>query len=111
MKILIIKTEALGDVLRTSYIAQALKDKYQKNNPEIFWITAKSAEPLFSNNPYVDKVILEDKMNEISSIHFDLIINLEEELKLVRFASYLKNKKFIGFKLSGEKVTPTETAK
>ena len=35
MKILIIKTGALGDVLRTSFLAQALKDKYKKINPEI----------------------------------------------------------------------------
>jgi len=36
MKILIIKTGALGDVLRTSFLAQALKDKYKKTNQKYF---------------------------------------------------------------------------
>lgn len=31
MKILVIKTSVLGDVVRTSFIAQALKDKYKNN--------------------------------------------------------------------------------
>jgi ADP-heptose:LPS heptosyltransferase len=35
MKILIIKTGALGDVVRTSFIAQALKEKYKKLNPDL----------------------------------------------------------------------------
>src|SRR3989338_4292350 len=49
MKILIIKTGALGDVLRTSFIAQALKDKYKKINLEIFWLTSQPASHFFIN--------------------------------------------------------------
>ena len=36
MNILVIKTGALGDVVRTSFIAQALNDKYKKHNPLVF---------------------------------------------------------------------------
>lgn len=39
MNILIIKTGALGDVVRTSFIARALKEKYLKLNLKIFWVT------------------------------------------------------------------------
>ena len=44
-RILIIKLEAVGDVLRTTCILHGLKEKYPKS--EITWITCKSAVPLF----------------------------------------------------------------
>ena len=97
MNILIIKTGALGDVVRTSFIAQALKDKYQKHDPKIFWITAKNAMPLFINNIYVDKVIQQESKEKIRKFNFDITLNLEEEESLCKFASSLNSKKLIGF--------------
>jgi len=96
MKILIIKIGALGDVLRTTFLAQALKDKYHNVNPEIFWITSKQAEIFFQNNPYVDNIISSEKRKSIMNINFDLIINLEESFEDCLFASSLKSKKILG---------------
>lgn len=96
MKILIIKKGALGDVLRTSFIAQALKDKYKNKTPKIFWITSKQAKAFFINNKYADKIILSEEQNKIKNINFDLIINLEESKEDCRFVSLLKTKKIIG---------------
>lgn len=96
MKILVIKKGALGDVLRTSFIAQALKDKYKNRNPEIFWLTSKQAKAFFINNKYVDKLILSEEQNKIKSFSFDLVINLEESEEDCSFATSLKTKKIIG---------------
>ena len=104
MKILIIKKEALGDVLRTSFIAQALKDKYKNKNPEIFWLTSNKAKAFFINNDYVDEIIDSEERNKIKNIFFDLIINLEESEEDCKFISSLKTRKIIGafFNKKGE---------
>ena len=73
MNILIIKIGALGDVVRTSFIAQALKEKYNSNNPKIFWITSDKAKPLFINNPYIYRIIDEKNKNMVSDIFFDFV--------------------------------------
>ncbi len=93
MKILIIKTGALGDVLRTSFIAQALKDKYKNRNLKIFWVVSKQARAFFINNKYVNKIILSEERNKIKNINFDLVINLEESDEDCSFVSSLKTKK------------------
>lgn len=111
MNILIIKTGALGDVIRTSFIAQALKEKYKKHNPKIFWITNKRATPLFINNPYIDQIVDEENKSKLKNIDFDIIINLEEDEELCKFACSLKYKKIIGFIYKENKILPTPTAK
>jgi len=111
MNILIIKTGALGDVVRTSFIAQALKNKYKKQNPKIFWITDEKAKPLFINNLYINEVVSEENKNTLKKILFDLVINLEEGKELCKFATSLKYKKIIGFIYKNNKIQPTYTAK
>jgi heptosyltransferase-2 len=96
MNILIIKTGALGDVVRTSFIAQALKDKYNPKKTRIYWITDSRAISLFNNNPYVDRVIESEKKDSLKNIKFDLVINLEEDLENCEFVSSLNANKIIG---------------
>jgi len=103
MKILIIKTGALGDVVRSSFLAQALKDKYRPRNPEVIWITAKNAKNLLVTNPYIDKVIVEEDKNLIRNQTFDVVINLEEAPEISKFASTIKSKKFIGTFINSKK--------
>ena len=96
MNILIIKIGALGDVVRCTFLAQALRDKYKQNNPKIYWLTDTKAKPLFFNNPYVNKVIEKENKNSLLNINFDLVINLEEDEDNCKFASSLKTKRLIG---------------
>jgi len=96
MNILITSIRALGDVLRTTFMAQALKEKYSHRNPKIFWITDKKAKTLFINNPYVDFVISDEDKEKLRKVPFDLVINLEEDEGSCRFTSSLKSKKLIG---------------
>lgn len=111
MKILVIKVGALGDVLRTTFIAQALKDKNKKYDPKIFWLTDKKAKPMFINNPYVFKVYDLNEKYQLVKEYFDLIINLEEDEEISKFASNLNYKRFIGFIFKDGKILPTKTAK
>jgi len=103
MKILIIKTGALGDVLRTSFLAQALKDKYKRINPKIFWLTSQSASQFFINNPYIDNLIISEERDKLKKINLDLVINLEESQEDAEFTSLLKSKKIIGVFLNKKK--------
>jgi heptosyltransferase II len=111
VRILIIKTGALGDVVRTTFIAQALKLKYRKFSPKIFWITSKKARPLLINNVYIEKVIDEENKQELKGSFFDLVINLEEEKELCKFTNFLNYKKIIGFIYKNDKIMPTRTMK
>ncbi len=115
MNILIIKTGALGDVVRTSFIAQALKEKYfnriKRTFPKIFWITDKKAITFFLNNQYVDKIIPKEKKQFLKKIDWDLIINLEEDIDNCKFATSLNPKELIGFTYKNNKVQPSKTAK
>ncbi len=54
-KILIIKLDAIGDVLRTTSILKPLKKKYP--GCYIEWCTRQNANELFKNNSLVDEVI------------------------------------------------------
>jgi ADP-heptose:LPS heptosyltransferase len=96
MNILVIKTGGLGDVVRTSFIAQALKEKYKNTNPNIFWITSKKAIPLFINNPYVTSAVSIENKNKLKNLNFDLAINLEEDKINAEFVTKLNCKKLIG---------------
>lgn len=96
MNILIIKIGALGDVVRSSFIAQALRDKYRGQNPKIYWITDSRAKSFFTNNPYLDFIIDQEKKSSLISTPFDLVINLEEDEDSCKFTSSLKSKRVIG---------------
>ena len=52
-KILIIKLDATGDVLRTTSILPPLKLKY--HDAHITWCTRNNSKELFKYNPYVDE--------------------------------------------------------
>lgn len=76
-KILIVKLEAMGDVLRTTSVLPGLRRKHPA--AQITWITAPSSLPLFSGNPYVDRVLplLPDGLLALLSERFTLAVNLD----------------------------------
>lgn len=74
--ILIIKLDAVGDVLRTTSILPSLRKKY--NGSRITWITKKKSYPVLKNNPYINSIYFsEDNLQNIYSFNFDLAINLD----------------------------------
>jgi heptosyltransferase-2 len=97
VKILIIKLDAIGDVLRTTCILQGLKEKYKFAH--ITWITHKTAIELFKNNEYVD-VVLEYSPSSLIQIQlekYDIVISLDTAPVSARIAMLAKSDKKLGF--------------
>jgi heptosyltransferase-2 len=104
MKIVIIKTGALGDVLRTTFLPPLLKKKYHP--VEIAWVTKKEAVPLLKNNPMIDKVIPIEKI-EGQTERFSLILSLDDDYSCAEIASKLQKEKVIGAYIDGDLVRYT----
>lgn len=105
MKILIVKFGAMGDVVRTSYFAGALKRKYG-NILNLTWITSSIAVPLLESNPYIDN--LTTNFDCLKNDYFDLVFSLDDEIQIVDEVSKLNYSKVVGAIIEGEKLTYTE---
>ena len=91
MKILIIKLgysetldseigriPSLGDVLRTTPILYALKNKY--HDSDISWLVSEEAHPLLEGNKYLNRILIWDNFVPFQLLKekFDILINLEK---------------------------------
>ncbi len=91
-RILIIKLGALGDVVRTLPIAEALKKKNPKS--EITWITKKDTISLFEGNPFIDKVF---SIPFHTQEQFQKLYNFDIEPEAMRLAGEIKAERKCGF--------------
>ncbi|MBL7147608.1 MAG: glycosyltransferase family 9 protein [Nanoarchaeota archaeon] len=108
MNILIIKLGAIGDVLRTTSVLQALKEKYP--DCEISWVTKNKSFDILKNNDFIDKIHLSDEnlKEKLKGKIFDLIISLDDDSESCDLASSLNSKKIIGAYLENGKRVYTE---
>ena len=99
-KILIIKLDAIGDVLRTTSILPPLKKKY----PEAYitWCTRRNSKDLFVNNNLVDELIIieEDAFFRINAEEYEIVINLDTPKISSSIAASANGKNKIGFVLN-----------
>jgi heptosyltransferase-1 len=63
LRILIVRTSAIGDVLMTSPVAQALREQYPR--AYIAWVVEPLSAPFVRANPYVDEVIVFEQKSAI----------------------------------------------
>ena len=107
-KILIIKLDATGDVLRTTSILPALKREYPKSH--ITWLTKKNAKELFNNNPFVDELIIfedNDIVPRLMVEKFDILIHPDASVVSASLASIVNAEIKKGFLLDAKgKVIP-----
>jgi ADP-heptose:LPS heptosyltransferase len=77
-RILIIKTAAMGDVLRTTSILPALHNKYP--GAKITWLTGENAEPLLRGNPDIAEIVLMDgdALPKLMPRRFDIVLSLDK---------------------------------
>lgn len=106
MKILIIKTGALGDVVRTSYFAKYIK---QQHGHEIHWYANEFSKQILDGNESITKIHLNPE--SVAGIVWDIVYSLEDEYDLVKLASSLKAKKIIGLQVIGEMIRYDERTK
>lgn len=77
-RILIIKTAAMGDVLRTTSILRPLREKYP--GAKITWLTGPKSAPLLEGNPGIDEVLIFDHsaVPNLLARLFDLVLSLDK---------------------------------
>lgn len=107
--ILVIKTGALGDVLRTTSVLAGLLEKYP--GVAVTWLTAEAAKPLVERHPQIACVVTCDakstesvaQANEaLCSTTWDWILSLDDEEPLCVLAAGLAHGR-----LSGAYMTPS----
>lgn len=72
------RVPSLGDVLRTTPILWALKEKYPESH--ISWLVTEQAEPLLIGNQFIDRLLVWDNFVpfQLMKEKFDVLINLEK---------------------------------
>ena len=107
-KILIIKLDATGDVLRTTSILPALKREYLKSH--ITWLTKSNAKELFNNNPFLDELIIFESADTIARLmveEFNILIHPDASVVSASLASIVNAEIKKGFLLDAKgKVIP-----
>ena len=96
MNIAILKTAALGDVLRTTSILPGLARKYP--GATVTWITAPLALDLVRTQPRIDRVLLvraddpesvSELERELAAVTFDRVLSFDDEEPLCALATRL----------------------
>lgn len=90
--VLVIKYGALGDVVRTSYFAKAIKAARPQTN--LHWITHPACVPLISHNPHID--VIHTDTTAITDMDFDVVYSLDDELEALKLASSLQTRQIVG---------------
>jgi heptosyltransferase-2 len=110
-RLLIIKLDAMGDVLRTTSLLPALSGAHP--GAAITWITRRESHPLLERNPYIAEVLEygEDALLQLQVRTFDRVINLDASRTSAALASLANAKQKDGFILGATgHVQPTNAA-
>ncbi|MDR3195310.1 MAG: glycosyltransferase family 9 protein [Endomicrobium sp.] len=112
-RVLIVKLGAMGDVLRTTFLLNGLKEVYPKS--EISWIVdTKNAAGLEGNN-LIDKIIHNDEnvIKYLANNFFDTAINLDLAFESLSLTKLSNKKEVLGFTLDDNRniVTSNNYAK
>ena len=107
MHFLVVKKGALGDVVRTSYFAAALKKKYGADL-RLSWITAPSSAALLNRNPHIDDLWFD--FAEAKQHQFDRIFSLDDELDTLSGVASLKTQSTTGAMLQDPRPVYTQDA-
>jgi ADP-heptose:LPS heptosyltransferase len=109
--VLIVKLDAMGDVLRTTTILPALAEKHP--HAAIVWITRPESKPLLEHNPFIAEVIGygPDALTAIQARTFDRVINLDASKVSAGLASAARGPRKDGYILHHNGcVAPTNAA-
>jgi heptosyltransferase-2 len=110
-RLLIVKLDAMGDVLRSTALLPALAEAHPRG--AITWITRKESVPLLRANPYITEVIElgPDALAQLAVRSFDRVINLDASKTSAALATVAKSTRKDGFVLDQRGfVQPTNDA-
>lgn len=106
MKFLIIRFSSIGDIVLTTPVVRCLKT--QVVTAEVHYLTKKSFAPIFTANPYIDKMHylqddLEQVIEQLKQEDFDYVIDLHHNLRSLKVKRALGKQSFSFNKLNIEK--------
>lgn len=96
-RLLIIKLDAMGDVLRTTALLPPLREVHPR--AAITWITRKESIPLLQGNPYLAEVLEygPDAFAHLLARSFDRVINLDASRVSASLAAVSRSARKDGF--------------
>ncbi len=104
-KIIIIKLDAVGDVLRTTSILPTLKKKYADSS--ITWITKEKSYGVLKDNELIDEIYFDtDELDHIYNDVFDIAINLDSGKESCLIMNYIQAVTKFGYTLINGKPYP-----
>lgn len=97
------RVSSLGDVLRTTPILYALRERFAQSH--ITWLVDESAEPLLKGNPLIDRLLVWDQFVpfQLMKERFDVLINLEKVAGLCALSDMIDAWTKYGFRFDSEK--------
>jgi glycosyl transferase family 9 (putative heptosyltransferase) len=105
MKILILKLNATGDVVRTTPLLRCLEG-------EVTWITARNNIALLNGLMDDLRSLCWEDREKIQGEEYDLVINLEDESELAAFVKSIRCKQIFGAYMNGsETLSYTEDSR
>ncbi len=110
-RLLIIKLDAMGDVLRSTALLPPLAEVHPRAS--ITWITRKDSVPLLQRNPYVSEVLElgPEALVHLQTRTFDRVINLDASKTSAALAAAARSDRKDGFVLDERGcVQPTNEA-
>lgn len=110
-RVLVIKLDALGDVVRTAALLPAIRASCR--NPHVTWITRDEALPLVAMMPLVDRALALAPETHAILIHgrWDRVFNFSNDVPSASLASSARSReRVIGFELVDGVITPTSPA-
>ncbi|MBI4004247.1 MAG: glycosyltransferase family 9 protein [Candidatus Omnitrophica bacterium] len=103
-KLLLIKTGALGDVVRTTPLLHVL-------DAEVTWVTASNAFPLLRHNPRIARVVDIERADVVSGREYDLVVSLDEDPRAADLATRVMKQALVGVYRAGFGTTYTDSAR
>jgi ADP-heptose:LPS heptosyltransferase len=94
--ILIIRLSSLGDILLTTPVIRSLKKKFP--NLQIDFILREEYKDLLKFNPYINRLFLfrksdnDNLINDLKGLHYDLVIDLQNNLRTRKLRNSVKAK-------------------
>ncbi len=108
-KIIIVKLDAAGDVLRTTSILPSLKEKFTDSN--ITWITKERSYELLKDNDMIDEIYFTtDELSHVFNNEFDIAINLDSGTESCQIMNLITSKYYYGYTIVNGKPYPVNTA-
>src|SRR5215208_6164614 len=98
-RILIVKLDAMGDVLRSTALLPALAEAHPR--AAITWITRKESVPLLQRNPHIAEILAlgPETVAYLQTVAFDRVINLDASKTSAALASAAQATRKDGFVL------------